>query len=306
MKRLLVLLFFVIGTCCYPVFSADTDIKLPKIFIYSIPEDETNSNTVDPLESDAPESDYVNELPEEENFAENLPDADTSSITDEINLVPDKENEPEEIVNATTLKGYAEYIEDSDAIYLRDSEGQFVLNLKVPQKITSGRQLDLANRAGLIRKKQISKYIKEEHTVADSNIESISKAGNFLFGTAYGQEVDNISMLENSTSLFSRYEREKFSLGSKFEKTMNTTIGTYSDVLSFEPEYKLNNYISVKEVLKANFTKNRRSSELVLSISPMGRQQGDRLRLEFGAKYTINQDNSLYGTQLNFSTKFKL
>ena len=41
--------------------------------------------------------------------------------------------EPENI----TLKGYAQYIEDTEAIYLTDDNNQFVLNLKVPQKITT-------------------------------------------------------------------------------------------------------------------------------------------------------------------------
>ena len=39
--------------------------------------------------------------------------------------------------DSITLKGYAEFMEDSEAIYLKDVDDQFVLNLKVPQKIGS-------------------------------------------------------------------------------------------------------------------------------------------------------------------------
>lgn len=279
-----------------PALAADTDVKLQKIFIYTIPDDDSE-NQENPDDFDATENDYVNELPQNEDNSSN------EDVIEEINLNID---EPEPITTATVLKGYAEYVEDSEAIYLKDDNDQFVLNLKVPQKITKDETFDLKNKITSKRIQNYSKFAKEEHTVADRNIQSSTKAGNFLFGTTFGQEVDDISMLENSTSLFTKYEREKFSLSSKYSKTMNTTIGTYSDELSFEPEYKLNNYISIKEVLKSNFSKNRRSSELVLSISPFGRHKGDRVRFEVGGKYTINQDNSLYGTQLNFSTKIKL
>ena len=40
------------------------------------------------------------------------------------------------IPDSITLKGYAQFLEDSDAIYLKDDDDQFVLNLKKPQKIT--------------------------------------------------------------------------------------------------------------------------------------------------------------------------
>lgn len=283
-----------------PALAADTEVKLPKIFIYTIPDDDGSQNNYDSEDFDAPASDYINQLPQSD---DNNSDGETM---EEVTLSDDDLNEPEQITAATVLKGYAEYIEDSDAIYLKDDDDQFVLNLKVPQKITKDDTFDLKDKITSKRVQNYSKYTKEEHTVADKNIQSSTKAGNFLFGTTFGQEVDEISMLENSTSLFTKYERDKFSLSSKYSKTMNTTIGTYSDELSFEPEYKLNNYISIKEVLKNNFSKNRKSSELVLSISPFGRHKGDRVRFEVGGKYTINQDNSLYGTQLNFSTKIKL
>lgn len=280
-----------------PAFSADDNLKLPGIFIYSIPEDIKQKPDVTD-DCDAPESEYINELPVNNFKDEDIP------IVDEIMLRLD--DEPEETINATALKGYAEYVEDVDSIYLKDDNNQYVLNLKVPQKITTRKSLDLQSKVSSLKNSPLSKYTREEYAVADKDIKTVAKVGNFSFGTGYGQEVDNISMLENSTSLFSKYERERFSLSSKFEKTMNTTIGTYSDSFSFAPELKLNNYISIREVLKANISKNRRSSELILSISPYGMNKSDRLRLEVGAKYTINQDNSLYGTQLNFSTKFKL
>lgn len=280
-----------------PSYSADESIKLPNIFIYSIPDDVKQRPNV-PDEIDAPENEYINEIPVNDIKNDDIP------IVDEIRL--NLNDEPEDTISATALKGYAEYIEDVDSIYLKDDNNQYVLNLKVPQKITTQKSLDLQSSVSSLKNSPLSKYTREEYAVADKDIKTVAKVGNFSFGTGYGQEVDNISMLENSTSLFSKYEREKFSLSSKFEKTMNTTIGTYSDSISFAPEFKLNNYVSIREVLKAQITKNRRSSELILSISPYGMHKSDRLRLEVGAKYTINQDNSVYGTQLNFSTKFKL
>lgn len=300
MKKVVLIFVLMLGVSVSPVFSAEGELKLPNIFIYSIPDDIKEKPDV-PDDVDAPENAYINEVPVSEAEENNI----NAPFAEEVVLTFDDLGE-EDILSATTLKGYAEFVEDADAIYLKDDNNQYVLNLKVPQKITSQKSLDLQSKTYAMKRQNFAKYTKEEYMVEDKNIQSVDRFGNLSIGTAYGQEVDKISMLENTTSLFTKYEREKFSLSSKFEKTMNTTIGTYSDSFSFAPEWKLNNYISIKEVLSANISKNRRSSELIFSVSPYGHKGSDRLRLEVGAKHTINQDNSLYGTQLNFSTKFKL
>ena len=62
MKRLL---FFIFLMCfiAMPALAADTDVKLQKIFIYTIPDDDSE-NQENPDVFGATENDYLNELPQ--------------------------------------------------------------------------------------------------------------------------------------------------------------------------------------------------------------------------------------------------
>lgn len=297
MKKILLILFILMVSINLRCVSAELEDKvvknelpqtfedLPNIFIYPLAE-----NTVSQDDFMPEELEYVSPVSEdgEELFAE-----------EEIPLFTSAEQ-----VNS---KDYSDFVEDANAIYLKDASNNYVVNLRVPQKITSSQALKLDNKIHNERLLNLSKYSKEEYNIAGSAVRNVYKTGGLSFGTTYDSSVDKISMLENSAKLFTRYESKRFALSSAYEKTMNTTIGTYSDAFYLAPEFKLNNYFSIKEVLSADITKNRKSSELVFSVAPYGNNNAnDRLRFEVGAKQTIDQNNSLYGTQLNFSTKFKL
>ena len=91
-----------------------TESHMTNIFIYTIPDDTFEEPEE---EKDAPESAYIK--PQIEN-------------TDEEILF---ENEDNVRYGATTLKGYAQYVDDSNAIHLKDDNDEFVLNIKNPQKI---------------------------------------------------------------------------------------------------------------------------------------------------------------------------
>ena len=283
MKRVLfILLFFVLGV---PGFAEESDVKLPNIFIYSMPDnEEVGQDDLVPEELE-----YVSPQPveDEELFAdEEIP------LFTSVEQVNDKE--------------YDEFVEDANSIFLKDEGDNYVVNLRVPQKITSNHSLKLENKIHNERLLNLSKYSKEEYNISGKSVNSIYTKGGFSIGTTYDSSIDKISMLENSTKLFTRYERERFALSSAYEKTMNTTIGRLYDTFYLAPEFKLNNYFSMREVLSADITRNRKSSELIFSVSPYGLNGTDRFRFEVGAKQTIDQNNALYGTQLNFSTKLKL
>lgn len=283
MKRaLFILLFFVLGV---PGFAEESDVKLPNIFIYSMPDNEEEGQddlVPEELEYVSPQS-----AEDEELFAdEEIP------LFTSVEQVNDKE--------------YDEFVEDANSIFLKDEGDNYVVNLRVPQKITSNHSLKLENKIHNERLLNLSKYSKEEYNISGKSVNSIYTKGGFSIGTTYDSSIDKISMLENSTKLFTRYERERFALSSAYEKTMNTTIGRLYDTFYLAPEFKLNNYFSIREVLSADITRNRKSSELIFSVSPYGLNGTDRFRFEVGAKQTIDQNNALYGTQLNFSTKLKL
>ena len=268
-----------------PGFAEESDVKLPNIFIYSMPDNEEEGQddlVPEELEYVSPQS-----AEDEELFAD-----------EEIPLFTS--------VEQVNDKDYDEFVEDANAIFLKDECDNYVVNLRVPQKITSNHSLKLENKIHNERLLNLSKYSKEEYNISGKSVNSIYKNGGFSIGTTYDSSIDKISMLENSTKLFTRYERERFALSSAYEKTMNTTIGRLYDTFYLAPEFKLNNYFSIREVLSADITRNRKSSELIFSVSPYGLNGTDRFRFEVGAKQTIDQNNALYGTQLNFSTKLKL
>ena len=89
-------------------------------------------------------------------------------------------------------------------------------------------------------------------------------------------------------------------------KTVNSTNNNYNDNFYFSPEWKLNQYVSLKETLSADITRERRKAEFMISINPFGKKDEDRLRLELGANQTYDYNNVVIRNQFKFSTRFKL
>lgn len=209
--------------------------------------------------------------------------------------------EPENI----PLKGYAEYIEDSEAIYLTDENDQFVLNLKVPQKITTTRLSDEHEKIYDKKPLTYSKYGSEEYLVIPKDANSTVAAGKGVsFGTKMEQEVD-YGELEHTTTMFTKYNKGRFSVTTAYERTIGSTYNNYYDSVYVAPELKLNKYLSVKEIFTSQMTLNRKKAELVLSINPLAKKD-DRLNLEFGASQTFYQTSDLIRNRIRFNTIFKL
>ena len=265
--------------------SSGGELKLQNIFIYAIPED--NKPIIESEEKDAPESAYIN----------------PSKLNKKEKEIIFEQETPEDniVLNATTLKGYTQYIEDSNIIHLKDSNDEFVLNIKTPQKIASTQSLNF----GVPTARQSIRYVNEEYLIAPNSINASSKVGNFTIGAQYNNEIDNIAMLEAETGLFTKYEKNKFALSSSITKSLNTTYAQDYNTISITPELKLNNYISLKNVISADITRNRRSSKFIFSINPFGKKD-DRMFFEFGAKQTYNMETENTSTQFSFSTQFKL
>ncbi len=271
--------------------SGNNDIQLKNIFIYEIP-DNTKEKPLIKDETDALESDYI-----ENNSAQN----NDEDITLETEYNCDEKGDI--TLGAAVLKGYAEYMEDSQSIHLKDDYDDFVLNIKVPQKITSSKGMNLKRNDD---SKPVFQYKDAEYAIAPSSIKTSSRNGNFTFGALYGNEVDNIAMLEEETGLFTKYEKNRFALSTSYKKNLNTTYALFYDTVSIAPEVRLNNYMSLKNEYKADITRNRRSGSLILSLNPFGKKDYDRMRFELGAKQTVYMDTDFTKTEFSFSTQFKL
>ena len=273
-----------------------TQNALPNIFIYSIPDE--NSKTSSKEEIDASDNDYITPTQKVEsdeeimlNMKQEISDDETDKTTDDNDVT----------LGATVLKGYAQYVEDSNAIYLKDENDNFVLNIKSPQKISASKGLNLSST-----NRNIQRYTDAEYQIAPNSIKTTDKIGDFTLGALYGNEVDSIAMLETETGLFTKYEKNRFAVSSSVKKSLNTTYAQDYNTISITPELKLNNYISLKSTLKADVTRNRRSSELKFSFNPFGKKDKDKLIFEAGAKQTYFVNSGAVKTQVNFSAIFKL
>ncbi len=220
--------------------------------------------------------------------------------------VPEPAESPKTVDEIGTLRGYAEYIDGEEELYLTDDDGKFVLNLKEPQKIESESLLDNSKPVFSERRlPQYSKFTSEEYRVSDIENRCSEKIGNFSLGTGYGSSIST-TQLEREASLFTRYEYKNFALNSSYKKTLGTTGGIYYDNIYFTPEYKLNNIFTLKDEMSYDPVRNRRKNSFILSINPFGNSEKDRMNFEVKAGQTYDQYNSLVRTQFEFNTKFKL
>lgn len=290
MKNLLLLavLLFLTGLPALAEDVINADTKLPNIFIWALPEDLTSPQGV---EESAKAKKKNKEVP--------------VSDVQQDNVFEPQEEEPV-VLNATTLKGYAEYVEDAEDVYLMDDHTQFTLNLKTPQKVTSQKIVDdnkIVPKMDEIY--SISKFKGEEYSISPTSRNVTVKDGGWSAGTTFSSGIST-SQLENTTGLFTRYENKHFAISSAYAKNNMTTRGLTTDSFYVVPEFRLNSIFAVQEVLSADITRNRRSSELVLSVNPLGKKGIDRMNFEVGAKQTFDMNSGDMWSQFRFSTKFKL
>lgn len=252
------------------------DPILPSIFIWEIPENNTaNDNKEESLNEDLYAQDY-DEYNEEE-----------------ITLSQDN----------STVKGYLEYAEGADAIYLKDDHKEFVLNLQVPQKFGTSRAADNSKLPKTTFANNVyarSGDIAYNIAPVDANA-VIAKKGNFSFGTAYNESIDK-SDLGFTTSFYTKYDQKYFSLSSSYNKESGVAYSMVVDKFSVTPELKLNQYISIKDVMTSDITRNRKQNSLILSIKPT---RDDRLRFEFGAGQTFDESREMIKSEVKFSTQFR-
>lgn len=204
-----------------------------------------------------------------------------------------------------TLKGYAEYLEGTEAIYLKDDNDQLVLNIKIPQKISSKKLINTHNENFATKPLTYSKFSSEEYQIIPTGKNAVITSGGLSFGTTFDQDLDSAE-LEHSAGVFTAYNKGRFKFKTSYKRTIGSTYSKYSDNIYFTPEVKINNVISVKQVLSANVITKAKKSELVLSIRPFAYTKDDRLNLEIGAGQTYNDQYDVIRSRVRFSTRFKL
>lgn len=234
---------------------------------------------------------FIWQLPDDEDYLAKKTTVEKEHNEEEITL----DVKPEDVY----VKGYAEYEESADAIYLTDENNNFVLNLRVPQKFESKKLVDSKK---VKSNRYFSNYNSEEYSIAPQSLMAVEKHGGFSYGTLFNSGIDT-SQLERSTTLFTRYEAKRFSLSSAYKKNNLTAYGLNTDNFYIAPELKLSKIFTVSEVLSTDVTRNRRKGELVLTVNPA---KNDSVLFEVGAGTTYDMNNDRSWSQVRFSTKFKL
>ncbi len=327
MKKFVIIILFLILFC--PVAQSNTDVgqvalepvledtetPLPNIFIWST-EKKDQIIYSDEEDEDARESDYLTDeeiqaIIDKKNekilkAQEILAKAHKSRLfRRQKEELPFIQISDDEVISAAILKGYAEYIDGINDVYLKDDQDKFTFNIKKPQRLESS-SINL-QKSGVFQQKylDVSKFNNEEYKISSNKASLSEKIGSFEIGTRYGTDLDT-SQLEYTSGLFAKYTYKKASLSTGHSRTLGTNKGTYSDSFTLEPSYKINEIFSIREKLSANMTYNIKSAELILSVTPFAKRGDDRLNFELGAKQSFNQQNEMYKSQFRFSTVFKM
>lgn len=290
------------------------EIKIDKIsqssvFVYHIPDEDEGQEEETPAQNQEEEpvitSDDVTadtSINSEETNSEETDD----EIVDEEDENIDGQYEMGDMYT-DVLKGYAEYNEEeANTITLDDSPDELLkLDITKPAKVAKNDYTSLKSSSLKFYDNQYSKYTGSEYNIAPKSSTNYRKYKGFSAGTTYDQCID-YAEFEQSSGVFSRYEYKNWAIRTAYSKTVNSTNNNYNDNFYFSPEWKVNQFFSLREVFSADIAKHRRKAEVVLSINPFGNKDTDRMRLEFGASQSYSNTNEILRSQLKFSTNFKL
>ena len=290
------------------------EIKIDKIsqssvFVYHIPDEDKGQEEETPAQTQEEEpvitSDDVTadtSINSEETNSEETDD----EIVDEEDENIDGQYEMGDMYT-DVLKGYAEYNEEeANTITLDDSPDELLkLDITKPAKVAKNDYTSLKSSSLKFYDNQYSKYTGSEYNIAPKSSTNYRTYKGFSAGTTYDQCID-YAEFEQSSGVFSRYEYKNWAIRTAYSKTVNSTNNNYNDNFYFSPEWKVNQFFSLREVFSADIAKHRRKAEVVLSINPFGNKDTDRMRLEFGASQSYSNTNEILRSQLKFSTNFKL
>ncbi len=245
---------------------------------------------------------FIYEIPDEEDEAK--------PVENEIGNTDLKTNTT---VKPTVLKTEIQYFDNLDVVSLDKTVNSKKINISQPQKLAATSLKDYnkkleANKAARVSNKVVQAAYRgeEESWIAANNKGVEEKYGNFTFGTDYSSEVSCLSSLEYSSGLFTKYQKKNFSLKTKVFKDQVATYGLTTNNVSIAPELRLNKALAIKNVLKADLTRQRKTAQLILLLTPFAYQGNDRFNVELGAGQTYDDTNSLMRTKFEFSTKLEL
>lgn len=192
-----------------------------------------------------------------------------------------------------------------DAIYL-DNAGIFPKNpYSNTSKIINNQKYNLKTQP----KNQITPQNIYDYKDKDDPFQQHSASflhekqyGNFSIGTKSEYKISP-DKYSSSSTYFAKYNRDKFSFDTSLKNGGLTSFNGYkNNTLSFTPEYKLNNHVTLQNIYSTNFLDRNRKNELIFSLKPF---KDDRMNFDIGAGQIYSDNATPIRSQFNFSTKFK-
>lgn len=303
---LVLILFMITLLPCGAVSLTDNMIKSNNntlVFVYHIPDDEPKRQSDDAVDNE-PEVITSDDVTADTSLKNDLDEDDVDDNEDVSNSEQSGDEYQLTDMYSDVLYGYAQYSDDN-AISLDDIEEEFLkLNIQKPYRISTQSFTDLRTPSSKLYN-SYSKYNAPEYSIIPVTSTNYRKIKGFSAGTTFDQSID-YGELEQSSGVFSRFEYKCLALNTAYKKTVNSTNNNYNDNFYLSPEWKLNQYLTLREILSTDITRNLKKSELILSINPFGNKDIDRLRFELGASQTFSNTNELIKNQFKFATSFKL
>lgn len=150
-------------------------------------------------------------------------------------------------------------------------------------------------------------YIGEaSRSVAGLNGYSYESAGDFTFGAGYNRGLDKAQM-EDNASVFTRYDNGgRFALNSQYIASSKQNLGTQYNSIKISPEVRLNEQFKVRTGFQSFTNIPMKKGEVVLVYSPAIKNHLDSLNFEVGVSQRYNTETGFRGSELKFSTGFRL
>ena len=202
------------------------------------------------------------------------------------------------------------YEPEEDIYDENDGENDVILNVTPKtkpvkkSKILSEKKLDVTTKSDdRFSPENIYKYDNfNPYESKSTSFTNQKQHGNFTLGTKYDSKIAPESLTQTST-LFTKYQKNKFSFNTSYKSNSFASLDQRGKgTLSFSPEYKLNNRVSVQNIYSTSFLDKNKKSEFVFSLKPF---KDDRMDFNIGASQIYSETSTPTRSQLNFSTKFR-
>ena len=157
-----------------------------------------------------------------------------------------------------------------------------------------------------------TKPVKKSKNLSEKKLDVTTKSDDRLSPENI-YKYDNFNPYESkSTSFTNQKQHGNFTIGTKYDSKIAPTSyksNSFASLdqrgkgtLSFSPEYKLNNRVSVQNIYSTSFLDKNKKSEFVFSLKPF---KDDRMDFNIGASQIYSETSTPTRSQLNFSTKFR-